>query len=232
MIAGPTTYRLLSDLRGSVRLVVDVATGAIAQRLDYDTFGNVIADSNPGFQPFGFSGGLYDPDTGVVLFGDRSYDPSSGRFISRDPLGLRGGTEPYTYANGDPINAVDPTGHFWSFLLAAAADGLIHAGVNFLDQLSKGDCINWGEVAHHGLDGFLEGAAIGGGIALLPYAAEWIGATLFEESAPYLVGDLAESAESLATVAEILDAVRTGLNYMADLGHIGGSWLSGKLGGR
>ena len=41
--------------------------GAIAQRLDYDEFGNVLADTNPGFQPFGFAGGLYDRDTGQPI---------------------------------------------------------------------------------------------------------------------------------------------------------------------
>jgi hypothetical protein len=33
----------------------------LAQRLDYDAWGNVTTDTNPGFQPFGFAGGLYDP---------------------------------------------------------------------------------------------------------------------------------------------------------------------------
>ena len=51
------TYRFIRDVQGSVRLVVDSATGAIAQRLDYDSFGNVLTDTNPGFQPFGFQSG-------------------------------------------------------------------------------------------------------------------------------------------------------------------------------
>ena len=57
MIKGGTTYRLISDPLGSVRLVVDTTTGAIAQRLDYSAFGQVLVDTNPGFQPFGFAGG-------------------------------------------------------------------------------------------------------------------------------------------------------------------------------
>ena len=44
------------------------------QRLDYDPYGVVLTDTNPGFQPFGFAGGLYDPDTGLVRFGARDYD--------------------------------------------------------------------------------------------------------------------------------------------------------------
>jgi hypothetical protein len=47
-----------------VRLVVDSETGDLQQRMDYDAWGRVTHDSNPGFQPFGFAGGLYDTETG------------------------------------------------------------------------------------------------------------------------------------------------------------------------
>jgi YD repeat-containing protein len=57
MIKNGTTYRIVSDHLGSPRLVVDVATGSVVQRMDYDEFGNVTLDTNPGFQPFGFAGG-------------------------------------------------------------------------------------------------------------------------------------------------------------------------------
>jgi hypothetical protein len=62
-------YRFVKDQVGSVRLVVNTATGVIAQSIDYDEFGRVLMDTNPGFQPFGFAGGLYDADTGLVRFG-------------------------------------------------------------------------------------------------------------------------------------------------------------------
>jgi YD repeat-containing protein len=80
LIKGGNTYRVIADQLGSPRVVVDVATGAIAECLDYDEFGNVVLDTSPGFQPFGFAGGLYDPDTGLVRFGTRDYDPAVGRF--------------------------------------------------------------------------------------------------------------------------------------------------------
>ncbi len=74
LIKGGTTYRILSDHLGSPRLVVDAATGAIVQRLDYDEFGQIISDTNPSFQPFGSAGGLYDRDTKLIRFGVRDYD--------------------------------------------------------------------------------------------------------------------------------------------------------------
>ncbi len=92
MVRDGRTYRLLTDLRASVRLVVDAATGEVAQRLDYDEYGRVLQDTCPGFQPFGFAGGLYDPATGLVRFGARDYDPQTGRFTAADPqlFGQRG----------------------------------------------------------------------------------------------------------------------------------------------
>ncbi len=112
-------YRLIKDVRGSVRLVVSIDDGSIAQRLDYDEFGRVLADSSPGFQPFGFAGGIYDHRTQLVLFGFRSYDPLSGRFLSRDPLWHGGGhSNLYLYVANDPVNFVDPDG-LWALPLLA-----------------------------------------------------------------------------------------------------------------
>ncbi|MFO0613184.1 MAG: RHS repeat-associated core domain-containing protein [Polyangiaceae bacterium] len=105
-----STYRLLTDHLGSVRLVVDVATGVVAQRMTYDAWGRVLEDTNPGFQPFGFAGGLYDADTGLVRFGARDYDAETGRWTSRDPIGLSGGVNVYGYVDADPINDRDEAG--------------------------------------------------------------------------------------------------------------------------
>jgi RHS repeat-associated protein len=83
----------------------------VAQRLDYDAFGNVLTDTNPGFQPFGFAGGLYDPATGLVRFGARDYDAETGRWTAKDPIRFdSSGTNLYEYAKNDPINFVDLVG--------------------------------------------------------------------------------------------------------------------------
>jgi RHS repeat-associated protein len=111
LVKGGVTYRILTDHLGSPRLVVNTANGAIAQRLDYDSFGNVLADTNPGFQPFGFAGGLYDGDTKLVRFGARDYDAETGRWTAKDPSFFAGeDTNLYRYVFGDPINFIDPNG--------------------------------------------------------------------------------------------------------------------------
>ncbi len=111
MVKGGVTYHFITDQVGSVRLVVDVAAGTIAQRLDYDEFGVVMMDSNPGFQPFGFAGGLYDRDTKLTRFGARDYDAETGRWTAKDPILFDGGdTNLYGYVLANPVNNFDSNG--------------------------------------------------------------------------------------------------------------------------
>src|SRR5437868_4431508 len=64
MVTTGATYRFVKDERGSVRQLVDDTTGNIVDELTYDSWGRVLGDSSPGFQPFGFAGGFYDPNSG------------------------------------------------------------------------------------------------------------------------------------------------------------------------
>jgi RHS repeat-associated protein len=111
MVRGGTTYRILKDHLGSPRLVVNASTGAIAQRLDYDEWGNTTESGTVGFQPFGFAGGLWDRDTNLVRFGARDYDPATGRWTTKDESRFDGGLNFYGYAENDPVNLIDPTGY-------------------------------------------------------------------------------------------------------------------------
>jgi RHS repeat-associated protein len=78
----------------------------------YDAFGQVLDDSASGFGlPLGFAGGIQDPTTGLVRFGLRDYEPGTGRWTTRDPIGLAGGqTDLYAYVAQDPVGHLDPSG--------------------------------------------------------------------------------------------------------------------------
>jgi RHS repeat-associated protein len=105
------TYYLAYDQVGSLRVVADSA-GDVVKRIDYDSFGNILADTNEDLKiPFEFAGGLYDRDTGLIRFGYRDYDPNVGRWTAKDPIFFAGGdTDLYGYVLNDPINFFDPDG--------------------------------------------------------------------------------------------------------------------------
>jgi len=180
MVRGGSTYRILSDWRGSVRAVVDANLGTVVQTIDYDAWGNpTVNDASCAsgavcalFQPFGFAGGLYDRETGLVRFGARDYDAVSGRWTQKDASGFEGGTNFYAYAGNDPTNFYDPDGHFSVACAAAGAFGEGVAGgvYNFSKQAFNAaqnsfcggnTSINWGEVAGAVALGAVSGALRG-----------------------------------------------------------------------
>jgi RHS repeat-associated protein len=111
MLQGGVTFALVRDQLGSVRLVINSQTGEVVQRIEYDEFGRVLTDTNPGFQPFRFAGGLYDPVSGLVHNMTRDFDSEAGRWTVRDPAGFAGGSANlYAYVGNDPVNLIDPSG--------------------------------------------------------------------------------------------------------------------------
>jgi RHS repeat-associated protein len=174
VVKGGVTYRILADHLGSPRLVVDASTGAMAQRLDYDEFGRVTLDTSPGFQPFGFAGGIDDRDVGLVRFGARDYDAGTGRWTAKDPIGFEAGdANVYSYALADPIGSTDATGLLTSSDVANFSAGFgdallvglggplrdLSGAAGFIDPCS--DAYQFGSLA----------AALAPGGARLAYAA-------------------------------------------------------------
>ncbi len=111
-IEGANKFRIISDQLGSPRVIFNIGTGAVIAKYNHDEFGVIKANTNTALKlPFGFAGGLMDWDTGLVKFGARSYDPSLGRWLSKDPIGFGGGTPNlYNYVLSDPVNLIDPSG--------------------------------------------------------------------------------------------------------------------------
>lgn len=125
--------RVIKDHLGSVRLIVNASTGAIVQRIDYNDIGGVTSDTNPGFQPYGFAGGMYDYQTGLVKFGAREYDSQAGRWTSKDPIRFNGGdTNLFGYSANDPINRFDPNGLSYVIYDRAAGNIQIFSGMGEL----------------------------------------------------------------------------------------------------
>jgi RHS repeat-associated protein len=92
--------------------VVTGSSGTVVKTISYDSFGEIMADSNSSFVlPVGFAGGLADAATGLVYFGARDYDPAAGRWTARDPqLFDAEQANLYQYVGNDPLNYRDADG--------------------------------------------------------------------------------------------------------------------------
>ncbi len=111
-IEGANKFRIVSDQLGTPRVVFNMGTGAVIAKFNHDEFGVIKANTNTTLKlPFGFAGGLMDWDTGLIRFGARDYDPSLGRWLSKDPILFEGGdTNLYGYVVQDPVNWLDSDG--------------------------------------------------------------------------------------------------------------------------
>ena len=70
------------------------------------------------------TGGFTDRDTGLVRFGGRDFDATTGRWMTKDSIRMKGGLNLYAYAGNDPVNAADPTGEGPIGVTAAIACGM------------------------------------------------------------------------------------------------------------
>ena len=117
MISNGSKYYLHYDQAGSLRAVSRVLSPdntslTVVKEITYDTYGNIVTDTNEVFKvPFGFAGGLYDQDTKLTRFGYRDYDAYIGKWTAKDPIGFGGGdSNLYGYVLGDPVDFFDPWG--------------------------------------------------------------------------------------------------------------------------
>lgn len=95
------------DATATTLAYTDGAGARVAQAV-IGPFGEVVRA--PGQEPVLFAGRPVDPDTGLVNLRARWYSPELGRFLDPDLLGVAGGTNPWLYADGDPVERRDPTG--------------------------------------------------------------------------------------------------------------------------
>ena len=106
----PTVHLYYCDHLGTPIALINTQ-GGIDWRAEFDPWGNQVDGSNPQrlYQPIRMQGQHYDDESGMHYNRYRYYDPALGRYISQDPIGLRGGWNVYNYPL-NPITMSDPLG--------------------------------------------------------------------------------------------------------------------------
>jgi RHS repeat-associated protein len=107
----PTPRYFTRDHLGSVREVV-AQNGTLLARYDYKPYGKRVQVSGTYEAAKGYTGHDYHAASDLILTRYRAYDPSSGRWLSSDPIEEAGGLNLYGYAGNDPVNKIDALGDF------------------------------------------------------------------------------------------------------------------------
>ncbi|MEW1611443.1 MULTISPECIES: RHS repeat-associated core domain-containing protein [unclassified Streptomyces] len=179
MTRGGKNYYYLTDALGSVVVLADEA-GTKVNTYAYSPRGVQRTTTEQVPQPYRFAGGYQDP-TGLYHFAARYYDPNIGRFTTPDPSGQE--KNPYLYAEGDPVNRIDPT------------------GLAFFDKVGKAfDMYDIGSMAKDVSEGnYKDALATGAGLAAGAAGEAGCGAVAVAVSAPTAgVGGLAVGAACFA----------------------------------
>jgi RHS repeat-associated protein len=113
--SGISLYYVHADQLGTPRIVSRPSDNTVMWRWDSDPFGTTLPNQNPQAQgAFVYNlrlpGNYYQSETGLNYNYFRDYDPSAGRYLESDPIGLRGGVDTYAYVEGNPISNTDPLG--------------------------------------------------------------------------------------------------------------------------
>ncbi len=154
------SYYYHSDHLGSSSVITD-ASGQQVSHYEYTPYGTTATIEGTDTAKHKFTGKELD-STGLYFYGARYYDPEIGRFISADTI-VQAPYDPqslnrYSYCRNNPINYVDPSGHFFWFVIAAIAISATIGGVSA--------AINGGSIGMGIFMGALGGVLVGaGGVA-------------------------------------------------------------------
>ena len=157
---GTNNYSYLYDGKGNVMVVLNSSQSIVAS-YRYDVYGNLLKTAGTFDQPFRFSTKRYDAKTGHYYYGYRFYNPMTGTWITRDPLGEAGGINLYGFNNNNAINYIDswglayfakrplrPSGVTLPFMINSQTDNILnteisHEHIFFEDEM--GGNVGFGE---------------------------------------------------------------------------------------
>jgi RHS repeat-associated protein len=227
------------DPQGNVCQRFNLA-GAVLSTDTCDAFGGTVTHTPSGVSDvFGFGaqyGYLTEPDTGLLLLTNRYYDPGTGRFLNRDPIGYAGGTNLYSFVGNSPLRGIDPSG------LCDDDDGidaLQDAYGAFWKAVDKvGDALNTGvEIAgalnpftsaEIGINKIGQGKYLQGALYLVPLVGGALGegAAVAEEGGVFFHGTDIQSASHFLNGGELDAGAAAAAKAKLNLGGGDGFYLA------
>lgn len=202
-----------TDHLGAPRKMTDEAR-AVVWDADFRPFGEVDSITGTAANDNRFPGQYADAIAALHYNYYRDYDPTLGRYLQSDPIGLRGGLNTYGYVGGNPVNRVDPTGEIG---IVGGVYGAISGGVG--GYISSGGTLR----------GTLLGAGAGAFVGFInPFSAYTAGA-IGGNIAASLVGQFAGTGFDVCKLDKLdyLAAIGAGLGGLAGkpLGTLAGRFL-------
>ncbi|HEX7684698.1 MAG TPA: RHS repeat-associated core domain-containing protein [Trinickia sp.] len=124
--SSPVIYYIHTDQLGTPKKMTDGSANIVWDNTS-DPFGDAVATQGTGWgaanwgsfnwavtmlslSNLRFPGQYFDGETGLHQNWHRDYDPTVGRYVQSDLIGLMGGINTYAYVGGNPISLADPTG--------------------------------------------------------------------------------------------------------------------------
>jgi RHS repeat-associated protein len=161
------------DGNGNVTALINAADNSLSARYEYSAFGQLLrATGSLAFKnQFRFSTKFADDESGLIYYGYRYFNPSSGKWISRDPLEEKGGINLLVFCLNHPINRIDTDGRdgdeislMSSMGTAAAISGFSGAAISGSIGIFKKEFLNsgtWAGIGKEALEGGFLGALMG-----------------------------------------------------------------------
>ncbi|MEN9470398.1 MAG: hypothetical protein RL630_2131 [Verrucomicrobiota bacterium] len=174
--AGGGSGGLVSDVFGNVRAASKSAMDGLSRVGSYGLLPGAVPDyseEGQGLAAATFWRGRRSDLTGLVYMGARYYDPGTGRFLSPDPLGHGSSASLYDYADGDPVNRLDPDGRVGKGLMSDLNGGIAA-------DAPSSTAFSSARVLGGAIAGWAEGPRGGGSITLNTFsfgATDWAGIT-------------------------------------------------------
>jgi RHS repeat-associated protein len=183
--SGGVSSYFLQDHLGSTTALTN-ASGAVTSSATYDGYGR---QTGTVATRYGYTGRELDPDTGLMFYRARWYDPTLGRFITVDPIGLADGINYYAYVRNNPLLFWDPSGlQRCNPLVGRIVGALVGGGIGYIGGFILGPVIGaeLGALLVGGVGSTVgpEGTVIGGvggaavGAAIGALTGPWVGTAI------------------------------------------------------